>query len=696
MEVFPALVSIMTLPRHLSVFRSLFAAGIALSASALWAQEDEAPTVSFPAPGSTPATPDAPAAEPPAAPVDLGPIPLADFLRVPLVQNPKLNRAGTHLAALYASSESAYQLVVRHLTTNEDIYLGGGDLASVDEFRWLGNDHIAFNLVAPNGGDLGLMVAAIDAPEAAYPVYQYGAARIISVRPDEPLKPLVWVSVGDAEGGPAVVELDVTINHGGFVDIRDENSDEGMLEVVRRHNESIQSVVPAPEGQQLGYLPDGDGNLGYAYTVIEGTVTMHVWNGKEWLLSPLGFDNASVVEVGEEPGQLVMTIPGAPGETSMIRFVNALDGSLGEILLQDNEYDFVGTVFRDPASRAIVGAFYDRNGPTTAWFDEGYRELQKSLNGYFPGRVVRLVDLSDDGNMMLVAVTSDRDPVGYFTIDLNQKEINPVQGERPWLASNRLSPTQILKFTTTDGKKLDAYVTLPAGTSEDNPAPLIVLPHGGPWARSTWGFDSEAQMLASRGYAVIQPNYRGSLGYNWMFTPSQRGDLEMMHDDVTQAVRTVLRTGMIDPDRVAISGGGFGGYLAITGLVEEADLYVCGASVSGIYDWQRLANEIGPNRDGHPTYGVLFQLLGDPGSEAAKYDQISSGRRANQIEDPVLVVRDPSGETLESIEAAEFIDDLLSAGVPYEVHNFNGSLLDLDTRVALFERMIGFFDQHMK
>ena len=125
-------------------------------------------------------------------------------------------------------------------------------------------------------------------------------------------------------------------------------------------------------------------------------------------------------------------------------------------------------------------------------------------------------------------------------------------------------------------------------------------------------------------------------------------------------------------------------------------MYRCGVTVSGLYDWQRVANELSPARENHPSYGTLFALLGDPGSEAAKYDAISSGRRVNQIKDPVLVVRNRQGESLEDEESAELINDLLSAGVPYEVHNMEGSMLALEHRVALFERMIQFFDVHLK
>lgn len=671
-------------------FRSLLALGAAAFAVALIAQNEEPPTVAFPPPGGT----SVPAATVPAIPA--GPIPVADFMRAPLIRAPQLNASGSHAAALFSGGGPTYQLMVRDLATGADIFLGGGEVAMVDEFNWLDDTHIAYNLVSMSGADIGLMVADITDPGNSYPIYQYGSARIIVVRPDKPLQPFVWVSVGSAEGGPGVVELDAATNRGGFIEVSMENEDEGLLAIAERHAEAIISLVPRPEGSQLGYLPDGVGSIGYAYTAVEGEVVLNVWDGQEWFRSPVGFENARLVDVGEEPGQILMAIPSADGKPSMLRFVSALTGELGEVLIQDSNYDFNGSVFRDRSSNAIVGAFYDRTGPTTQWFDEGYRELQQSLNGYFPNRVVRLIDLSEDANVMLLAVTSDRDPITFFTLNVPERKLNLLSSERPWLPTARLNPTSILKFTTADDKKLDAYVTLPQGTTKENPAPLVVLPHGGPFARTSWGFDAEAQLLASRGYAVLQPNYRGSTGYDWMFTPQQRGDLEMMHDDVTRAVRTLLKTGMIDADRIAISGGGFGGYLAITGLVEEPALYAAGVTVSGIFDWQRVANEIGEARENHPSYGELFELLGDPGSEAAKYDAISSGRRVKQIQDPVLVIRDGNEQTLEGKESAELIDGLLSAGVLHEVHDINADLFALDARVALFERMIQFLDDHLK
>lgn len=669
---------------NLFCFPPSFRLGLAALAflPSLFAQEVELPTVAFPPPGSE----ETGSAE----------LTVVDFIAPSLIAAPQLNDDGSYVAALFSGGAMGYQIVVRNIATGEDIYLGGGDIASVDEFHWLDNTRLAYNLMLGDGSPLGLMVADITSPDDAYPVYQYGTARIVAQQEDKPLRPLVWVAAGTPEGGPTVVELDVSENLGGYVDIRGENEEAGLRELARRRDVRVQSIVPPPPGRQLGYLADHTGELGYASTELDGDVLFHIWDGVEWIYSPVGFDHAPLVDVGEEALQLLVAMPTADSMPAELRFINALTGEPGEVLLQDPEYDFSGSVFRDPASGTIVGATIERNGPMTVWFDEDYRELQKSLAGYFPGRVVSLVDVSEGGQVMLVSVTSDRDPRAYYTIDLASKNIALLQSERPWLPSNRLSPTQILKYRTTEGHKLDAYVTLPAGASTDNPAPLVVVPHGGPWTRSTWGFNAEAQLLASRGYAVLQPNYRSSTGYDWMFTPYNRADMLLMHDDVTRAVRTLMKTGVVDEDRIAISGGGFGGYLAVLGVTEEPDLYACAVTVDGIYDWQRLANDLGNDRESYPAYGELFRLLGDPGSDSAKYEAVSPSRRALQIKVPVLVVRQQGDDTPEAKEAQEFIDDLLNAGALYQVHRYRGSLASLPNQTALFERMFGFFDQHLR
>ena len=124
---------------------------------------------------------------------------------------------------------------------------------------------------------------------------------------------------------------------------------------------------------------------------------------------------------------------------------------------------------------------------------------------------------NDAQNIFLVATYSDRQPVRYSWVDLDKHTGGLIKDSMPWIDPKRMRPESAIKFKTRDGRELDAYLTLPAGASKKNPPPLVVVPHGGPWLRENWGFDREAQFLASRGYAVLKPNYRGSYGYDWMF-----------------------------------------------------------------------------------------------------------------------------------------------------------------------------------
>ncbi|MCF3650672.1 alpha/beta hydrolase family protein [Synoicihabitans lomoniglobus] len=624
--------------------------------------------------------------------------PAIAFFRAPLLQAPALNRAGTHVAGLFSGGGETYQLIIKNLADETESFIGGSGPVQVTNFSWLDDTHIAYNLVTNAGDELGLLVVNINQPGESYPIYQYGAARIIGVPVDTPMKPLVWVAVAGAEGRPAVVEIDAALNSGPYVDVRGEDSEAAWVQVAERNEEHILRVVPAPPGDnQLGYLVNATGHLAYAYTSDNDNdrVVLNLWDGKGWVPSALDLDRINVIDVGDHPGELLVRLASMSSQPSALFFIDALTAEAGDLVLRDVAYDFYGSVYRDPASHAIVGVHYDRTGPVSQWFDEGYQNLQKILSGYFPGKVVRLLDGNESGNVMLVSVSSDREPVAYYTIDLAARTVGRLQSEAPWIDASKMAATSMFQFDTAEGQKLDAYITLPVGTTKDNPAPLVVLPHGGPWVRNTWGFDPEVQFLASRGYAVLQPNYRGSVGYDWQFPSVDRAAFGRMHDDVTRAVRKALRTGMIDSDRVAISGGGFGGYLALTGLVDEPDLYRCGISFAGIYDWARIANTLGLDRESDPVYGDLFKILGDPGRDAAKFARISPNRRLDKLRDPILIARQRNASPVETVEADKLIDALRSAGAKHQVFVTDGSLGQLSNRVALFERMADFLDANM-
>lgn len=294
---------------------------------------------------------------------------------------------------------------------------------------------------------------------------------------------------------------------------------------------------------------------------------------------------------------------------------------------------------------------------------------------------------------------SDQQPAVYSWVDLEKHSAGLFKKSAPWIDPLRMQPKKIIKFKTRDGRQLDAYLTFPAGATKGNPPPLVVLPHGGPWVRDNWGFDSEAQFLASRGYAVLQPNYRGSPGYDWMFPVEDQWDFRKMHDDVTDATKTMIASGLIDKGRIAIMGGSFGGYLAVSGVVNEPSLYRCAVSIAGVFDWEQQIKDKKYNQYDNPTYGRLMRKLGDAKKQPEKFDAISPGRHADQIRVPVFVAGGKDDYTVDIEQSRVLISALKKYHVPYEtliVREEGHGMAHLENRVKLYTRILAFLDKYVK
>lgn len=626
------------------------------------------------------------------------PIPVTDFLRPSLIATPELNSSGTHVAALVNAIDGASRLMIVDRATNVSSFVGGSDGTTVYSFTWLDADHVAYNIASLQGIELGLMIANIGDLSGAYPIFQYSSAQIVGVPMASPLQPLVWLSANGDDTAARLVVLDGSKNLGGFIDVTsdDEALQAALAQVAMRNEEQISKIIPRPDtGYQLGYVTDNVGEPAFAFTQFEGRSELWLWNGEGWDLTAVDPSELNILEAGEKSGELVVIVPATGGKPNSVHFFDAKTSKVGDLIIQDTEYDFRGGFYRDPGTRAVVGAFYDRNGPTTRWFDETYQKLQEVFSGYFPGKVVRLLDGDDKGSVFLVALFSDRDPLSFYTLDLAQRTVTKLQSGQPWIDPERMQGMQVLKYSTKDGHRFDAYVTVPNGASKTNKVPLLVLPHGGPWARSSWGYGAEAQFFASRGYAVIQPNYRGSLGYDWKFTDADRVDFVSMSDDVSRAAKTLLKTGMIDEKRVAIVGGGFGGYLVLQGLITEPDLYACGVSHSGVYDWSWMANELGVNRNQHPTYGPMMSLLGDPGTQSAKFAAISPAKDVARLKDPIMVARERDNQGLLRSQSVRLVNGLKTVEADFKEVLVEGNLADLDVQVKLFQEIEAYLAEQM-
>lgn len=629
-------------------------------------------------------------------------IPVMDFFRPLALQQPELNLAGTHIAAIVSAGEDRHELLVYDIGTAKIETVGGRSNMDIYRFSWLDDTRLIFGLSTRKQFGLGLLATEVGSLDRPYPILQYDGSYIVSVPLADRLRPLIWTQ-SDIETykDQGVAVVDTNVKTGQFVNLYSAaERDQAILDARDSNERHIVSRYPVPtEGITYDYMADKEGRLEYAFNSDKGVLSMWRLEGDRWLKCPVDLEQIDIVGSGDKRGQVVVVAPRNGNHPRPLQFMDPATGRLGDVLMEDKEYDFYGWLYRDPVTHTILGAAYERNGPAMVWFNEGLKKLQSEIEGSFPGVVVRIIGNDKTGKIFLVETFSDRQPLSYYWVNLQTKVVGLLKKSAPWIDPGRMQPMHPIKYKTRDGRHLDAYLTLPAGASKAHPPPLVVLCHDVPWARDVWGFVPEVQFLASRGYAVLQPNYRGALGYNWMFPLEDEWDFVKMHNDVTDATKMLVASGYIDPKRVAIMGSGsFGGCLAVLGMTDEPSLYRCAVTVAGVSDWAEQIHEQKYDQYTDPVFGRLVHKLGDPNREKEKFDAISPIRRVSQIRGPVFVAHGKDDTAVDVAQSRHLVSELDRYHVPHEsmfVSEENHVIARFDNRVELYSRIEKFLAENL-
>lgn len=355
----------------------------------------------------------------------------------------------------------------------------------------------------------------------------------------------------------------------------------------------------------------------------------------------------------------------------------------GPLLLTSDQQDAYGVVGFD--GKATIHVFDP--GSTAG-------RLALSMQKAFPNDVAVLGSFSADGKFGLVHVFSDRNPGDFYLFDNEKKNAEYIGSARKWIDPEQMAPMQPIRLKARDGLELNGYLTLPRGSSGKG-LPLIVNPHGGPHGvRDYWGFNPEVQLLASRGYAVLQLNYRGSGGYGSEF---QRAGYRqwglVMQDDLSDATRWAVEQGYADPRRLCIYGASYGGYAALEGVVREPDLYRCAVGYVGVYDLAMMY------RDGdipRSLYGkrYLEQVLGKDQNDLARR---SPAANVDAIKAAVMIAAGGRDLRVPISQAKALKKALDQRKYPYEwlLKDSEGhGFYRTDNQVDLYTRMIDFFNRN--
>lgn len=296
---------------------------------------------------------------------------------------------------------------------------------------------------------------------------------------------------------------------------------------------------------------------------------------------------------GLSPDGSALVLLAANGRPHQAAWAIPLDGSPPHVIAEDDTEDISGT-YTDPYTGSIVGVYMGGIHSQLRWLDPDAQHRYDVLHRAFPDKQVGIFSWTTDGSKTIARVETRSLPPTFYLVDFSAHRADIAAEEYPALAGVRLGEVKEITYKARDGTDIPAYLTLPPEKPK-GPAPLIVLPHGGPHSRDFPQFDWLAQFIASRGYTVLQPQFRGSTGFGRQFLEAgyrQWGGL--MQNDVSDGVRSMIEQGVADPHRVCIVGESYGGYVALAGAAFTPDLYQCAVSINGIADLPALMREVTP------------------------------------------------------------------------------------------------------
>jgi dipeptidyl aminopeptidase/acylaminoacyl peptidase len=317
-------------------------------------------------------------------------------------------------------------------------------------------------------------------------------------------------------------------------------------------------------------------------------------------------------------------------------------------------------------TKELIATVYTDERNRIYWKDKAFQKDYDMLKKKIGDREIAFGSSNKDESKFVLSTYSDVDPGTVWLFDRKTKNLSTLYQVREKLPRASLSPMKPIRYKSSDGLEVPAYLTLPKGLPEKN-LPLIVLPHGGPWGRDMWGYNGFAQFLANRGYAVLQPNFRASTGYGKKFLDAgnlQWGD--KMQDDITWGVKHLVEQGIADQKRVGIMGGSYGGYATLAGVTFTPDLYAAAVAIVAPSNLNTLLKSIPPYWESFRT--TFYRRMGDPRTPEgqAQLDRQSPLNSAGKIKTPLMVVQGANDPRVNKAEADQIVIALRDRNYPVQ------------------------------
>lgn len=367
-----------------------------------------------------------------------------------------------------------------------------------------------------------------------------------------------------------------------------------------------------------------------------------------------------------------------------------------KLIYSNNEVDVESVITSKKTNKLICSLYYTEK-LQYKFFNDGYEKIYNKIKARFADKCIALIDRDREDNKIIIQAYSDKNPGVYYLYDVEKDILTEIAEMKPWIHEDEMAEVRPIEYTSRDGLTIHGYLTVPQ-TAEIKNLPVVVIPHGGPWIRKVWCFNEHAQFLANRGYAVLQPNFRGSTGYGRKFNEAgfkQWG--KAMQDDITDGVYWLNKEGIANKNMIAIYGGSYGGYTVLAGLTFTPDLYNCGIDLAGPSNIITLL-------EGLPSYWepmrkMMYEMMGDPVEDKELLEEVSPIFHIDNIKKPLFVIHGARDPRVPQNEADQIVNALRAKNleVKYMLKENEGHGYHNEENILeMYSEIEKFLEQHIK